>query len=173
MGAEVLLRVTKSLGLSTAVAVAVKRLLGLSMLFAGAFALSACATGSNAIDDFQTSSAISMAEATPSISVDPFSPRKGQSPAGTDRLIDEDTIRLAVTTADLSKLTNGQLPWASAATGSSGVITEIIEREKEGQICRVFLASRSAYNGLQMYDGEVCLDRRTGWWTRSMTPLGA
>lgn len=114
-----------------------------------------------------------MAEPTPSIAVDPFAPERSGDPGETDRLIDEDTIRLAVTTADIGKLEGAALPWASAATGSSGTVTDIVQNEVAGQTCRQFSASRSAYDGVTLYRGEVCLDPRSGWWTRSLDPLTA
>lgn len=135
-----------------------------------AVAVSGCAMKANSIDDAMTTSAISMAEPTPSIATDPFAPGKGTDPGGTDRLIDEDTIRLAVTTADVNQLPDGRLAWASAATGSSGAITAIEENVVAGQTCRSFKAIRRAYDGVSLYDGEVCLDPRAGWWTRSLAP---
>ncbi|RKF06815.1 hypothetical protein DEM25_009190 [Oceaniradius stylonematis] len=135
-------------------------------------ALAGCAVGGNPIDDAISTSAISLADPAPSIATDPFAPQRAGDPGDTDRLIDEDTIRLAVTTADLGKLNDGALPWASAATGSSGTITEISQGELAGQTCRRFSATRNAYDGVTLYRGEVCLDPRSGWWTRSLAPAG-
>lgn len=127
---------------------------------------------SGSIDTTTRTSAISMADSTPSIAVDPFGPTRSDDGGQTDRLIDEDTIRLSVTTADLDRLPIGGLPWASAATGSSGVIRDIGQQELAGQTCRSFSATRNAYDGVTLYRGEVCLDPRSGWWTRSMIPQG-
>jgi len=144
----------------------------LPIAFAGLVA-AACSVSGNALEDVAATRSISMAEATPSIAVDPFAPEAGNDGAETDRLIDEDTIRLAVTAADIPRLEDGQLPWASAATGSSGVITEIVQSEASGQTCRTFSATRNGYDGASVYRGEVCLDPRSGWWTRQMAPVGA
>lgn len=144
--------------------------LGLVLLAA---ALAGCATGSNAIDDAVPTGAISMADPSPSIAPDPFGPTRTGEGGETDRLIDEDTIRLAVTTADLDKLVGGALPWASAATGSSGSVSSIEQDQIAGQTCRRFTATRNAYDGATLYRGEVCLDPRSGWWTRSMRPAAA
>ena len=124
-------------------------------------------------EDFATG-AISIADNTPTIAVDPFAPSvsSNQNPSTTDRLLDEDTIRLAVTTADLSKLTSDSLAWANQATGSSGAITNIQQRTEAGQTCRSFEATRHAYDGIMLYEGDVCLDKGSGWWTRLMQPLG-
>ncbi|WP_306119623.1 MULTISPECIES: RT0821/Lpp0805 family surface protein [unclassified Roseitalea] len=135
--------------------------------------LAGCSMTGRGVDDVLTTGSISMAEATPSIAVDPFEPRAGADAGATDRLIDEDTIRLAVTAADPDRLVDGALPWASAATGSNGEITDIAEMEIAGQTCRRFSATRNAYDGASLYRGEVCLDRRSGWWTRSLRRAGA
>ena len=139
---------------------------------AGALALAGCVLGGGAIDETLSTNAISMADPSPSIAVDPFAAERRGDANATDRLIDEDTIRLAVTTADLARLTAGSLPWASAATGSSGTVTAISQERIAGQTCRRFAATRNAYDGVSMYRGEVCLDPRSGWWTRSLSPLG-
>ncbi len=135
-------------------------------------ALTGCSMSGAALEEVATTNSISMAEPTPSIAVDPFAPRSGADGGETDRLIDEDTIRLAVTTADLDRLNEGRLPWASAATGSSGAIVDIAQTVEAGQTCRSFSATRNAYDGATLYQGEVCLDPRSGWWTRSMAPVG-
>lgn len=147
-----------------------RRMAGLAALMALGLAASGCAMRANAIDDALTTSAISMAEPTPSIATDPFAPTRDTDAGGTDRLIDEDTIRLAVTTADINQLPDGRLAWASAATGSSGAISDIAEIVVAGQTCRSFKAIRRAYDGVSLYDGEVCHDPRAGWWTRSLAP---
>ena len=127
-----------------------------------------CSVTGTSIDETLKTGAISLADDSPSIAATPFDPPVERDAASTDRLIDEDTIRLAVTAADIDRLENGQLPWASAATGSSGVIGNISEFQEAGQICRVFRATRQAYDGLSAYRGEICLDPRSGWWTRTM-----
>lgn len=134
--------------------------------------VSGCAVGSNAIDNGLETSAISLAEPAPTLAADPFVTRDTNDGAETDRLLDEDTMRLAVTTANLDAKSADGIPWANAATGATGRITDVAQLEVEGQICRQFTATRQAYDGLSLYNGEVCLDRRSGWWTRSLTPVG-
>ncbi|MEM8541500.1 MAG: RT0821/Lpp0805 family surface protein [Pseudomonadota bacterium] len=128
-------------------------------------------SGDSVQKDFSTG-AISIADSTPSIAVDPFAQTTplNQDPSTTDRLLDEDTIRLAVTAADLSKVTAQGLDWANQATGSSGVITNIQQRAEAGQTCRSFEATRNAYDGIVLYIGDICLDKGSGWWTRFMRP---
>lgn len=115
---------------------------------------------------------IAIVDSTTAVAPDPFSQAGGAEGAERDRLLDEDTIRNAVTSADLKSLEDGPLNWANQSTGSSGVITEIVQRKVAGQTCRSFTATRNAYDGVTVYQGELCLDRRTGWWTRLLKPLG-
>lgn len=152
----------------------VKCLIKHAALFGAILTLAGCAFGSNSIDENFSTSAISIADSTPTIAADPFAPTasSNQNPGTTDRLLDEDTIRLAVTAADLSKLAAQSLAWANQATGSSGIITNIEQRVEAGQTCRSFNATRSAYDGIVLYEGDICLDTGSGWWTRSMRPLG-
>lgn len=134
--------------------------------------VSGCTTSTSALDTRPTA-AISIADSTPSIAPSPFEMRDAsQDAAETDRLLDEDTIRLAVTAANMKKLDDGSLSWANEATGSSGEVTNIIQRTESGQTCRTFEATRRAYDGVTLYNGDVCLDKRSGWWTRLMHPFG-
>lgn len=136
-------------------------------------AVSGCAIGSNAIEEGLPKSAASIADTAPTIAATPFDPSADtQDASANDRVLDEDTIRLAVTTADMSRIQAEGLPWANQATGSTGVITNIVQRNEGGQTCRSFDASRNAYDGVTLYQGDVCLDQRTGWWTRLLRPFG-
>ncbi|MEO1747379.1 MAG: RT0821/Lpp0805 family surface protein [Pseudomonadota bacterium] len=142
------------------------------MFAIASLSLAGCAVSGNVIDDagFSTG-ALSMAEPTPTIATDPFERREGETLGDNDRLLDEDTLRLAVTTLDLNLLPTDGASWANAATGTSGRITDIVERDVAGQKCRAFKATRRSYDGVSLYQGEVCLDPRNGWWTRSLTNL--
>lgn len=88
-----------------------------------------------------------------------------------DRLLDEDVIRNAVTSVDLGGDEGATIPWANQATGSHGEITNVRQSKIQGQMCRNFNATRIAYNGISLYEGELCLDRRSGWWTRVLRPF--
>ncbi|MEM0899245.1 MAG: RT0821/Lpp0805 family surface protein [Pseudomonadota bacterium] len=134
-------------------------------------ALGGCAVGTSAIDDSISTSALSLADATPTIASDPFIERDPSDGLATDRLLDEDTMRLAVTTADLNAPLPNGVPWANASTGATGVIRTITQAEIDGQTCRAFTATRRAYDGVSLYRGEVCLDRRTGWWTKTLAEV--
>ncbi len=152
----------------------VKGLMKATALVSALVLLSGCAMGSASPESDLPTSAISIADSTPTIATNPFTPEPSstQNPSTTDRLLDEDTIRLAVTTADLSKLPGNALSWANQATGSSGIISDVQQRVEAGQTCRSFMATRSAYDGVMLYEGDVCLDTGSGWWTRMLRPFG-
>lgn len=76
---------------------------------------------------------------------------------------DDVTVRNAVTSADLSKISGTALPWANATTGSAGVITAIREDNTTGFICRNFDTTRHSYEGIASYSGQTCLSE-TGEW---------
>lgn len=101
---------------------------------------------------------------------DPFLTADDPEGGERDRILDEDTIRNAVTSADLDDEGISTLSWANPLTGSSGDISGIEQREVARQICRKFSATRQAYDGVTLYQGDLCLDRRTGWWTRILQP---
>ncbi len=152
----------------------VKCLMKATALVGALVLLNGCAMGSATPESDLPTSAISIADSTPTIASNPFTPEPSsiQNPSTTDRLLDEDTIRLAVTTADLSKLSGNNLSWANQATGSSGIISDVQQRVEAGQTCRSFTATRSAYDGVMLYEGDVCLDAGSGWWTRMLRPFG-
>ena len=140
-------------------------------LLAGlAISVQACSLSGKSLDD-SAIGAIAIVEANSAISPDPFEKAEDAEGAERDRLLDEDTIRHAVTSADLENY-SGALPWANQSTGSSGSITQIEQLKVSGQTCRRFMATRQAYDGVTLYHGDLCLDRRTGWWTRLLEPAG-
>lgn len=151
----------------------VKVLIVPAAILCAAIGLSGCAIGTNAIDTAMHTSAISIADSTPTISSEPFNKIDTQTDAATsDKLLDEDTIRLAVTAVDMTKLQSEGVSWANEATGSFGNITNLGQRTEAGQTCRSFNATRTSYDGVTLYQGDVCLDKRSGWWTRSLAPVG-
>jgi hypothetical protein len=76
---------------------------------------------------------------------------------------DQDTIRNAVSSADLVRLGNTPVPWANASTGSAGVITTIAEDSSSGVTCRAFVTSRHAYDGIAKFYGRTCLIGAGQW----------
>nr|WP_082760309.1 RT0821/Lpp0805 family surface protein [Agrobacterium bohemicum] len=81
----------------------------------------------------------------------------------TQTLSDDATIRNAVTSADLAKISDSPLPWANAATGSAGVVTAIREDRNTGFVCRNFNTTRHSFEGVASYSGQACLSE-TGEW---------
>lgn len=63
----------------------------------------------------------------------------------TQTVSDDATIRNAVTSADLAKVSDSPLPWANAATGSAGVVTAIREDRSTGFVCRNFDTTRHSF----------------------------
>lgn len=76
---------------------------------------------------------------------------------------DEVTVRNAVTSADLSKLSGAALPWANASTGSAGVVSSITENHANGVVCRSFVTTRHAYDGIANYSGDACMNNGGDW----------
>jgi surface antigen len=140
-------------------------------LAAIAVSVQACSMTGKGLDEASVG-AIAIVDSSPMVATDPFNPTEDAVGAERDRLLDEDTIRHAVTSADLKNMEDGPINWANQSTGSSGVITEIKQRKVSGQTCRSFTATRNAYDGVTLYQGDLCLDRRSGWWTRLLQPLG-
>jgi hypothetical protein len=80
---------------------------------------------------------------------------------------DEATIRNAVSSIDLEELGGAEIPWANPRTGSRGSISRIGDYRQEGAICRRFTASRESFEGVRLYNGDVCLGASGLWRTLS------
>jgi surface antigen len=76
---------------------------------------------------------------------------------------DEATIRNAVSSADLAAISESGLPWANVDTGSRGAITDLVEYDKKGLLCRKFNASRESFNGVRLYSGDACRAGDGSW----------
>lgn len=76
---------------------------------------------------------------------------------------DQDTIRNAVSSADLMRLGKNPVPWANSSTGSAGVISTIAEDSSSGVVCRAFVTSRHAYDGIAKFYGRTCLVGNGQW----------
>jgi hypothetical protein len=86
----------------------------------------------------------------------------GKAPSGAT-LSDEVTVRNAVTSADLSKVTENPVPWANTSTGSAGVVSTIREDRNQGRLCRAFKTTRHSYEGIAMFSGEACMTDGGDW----------
>jgi hypothetical protein len=87
----------------------------------------------------------------------------GSIPLEPEKIADQDTIRNAVSSADLARLGKTPVPWANASTGSAGVITTIAEDYNSGVVCRAFVTSRHAYDGIAKFYGRTCLIGNGQW----------
>ena len=74
-----------------------------------------------------------------------------------------DGLGNAVSSADIEQLGGQAVPWANAGTGSRGSITGLAELKDNGQTCRRFKASRESFDGVAMFEGELCLASAGGW----------
>jgi hypothetical protein len=100
----------------------------------------------------------------------------GSLPAGAEtpdptRVSDETTIRNAVSSADPEQAKIEPLAWANAETGSRGSISEMLEKEEGGVLCRQFKASRESFDGVALYEGDACKGDRGVWYLRDFKPL--
>jgi hypothetical protein len=91
--------------------------------------------------------------------------------ADTERDSDQTTIGNAVSSADIEQLGGQSVPWANAGTGSRGSISALAELKDNGQTCRSFKASRESFDGVAMFEGELCLASAGGWRMQAFKAL--
>ncbi len=84
---------------------------------------------------------------------------------------DEVTVRNAVSSINLAEWGERPLSWANVSTGSQGAITTIDEFETKGVRCRRFVASRESFDGITLYDGEICLQGNGVWVMHKFEPV--
>ncbi|WP_152044988.1 RT0821/Lpp0805 family surface protein [Aureimonas psammosilenae] len=77
---------------------------------------------------------------------------------------DQNTVRNAVSSANITGGDAQPIAWANADTGASGAISVIEEHRAGNMICRQFRTSRQRYDGVALYDGEACT-KGQGEWT--------
>nr|WP_307233227.1 RT0821/Lpp0805 family surface protein [Pararhizobium capsulatum] len=87
-----------------------------------------------------------------------------------DSLSDALTVRNAVSSADVSKVEGGPIPWANSNSGSAGVISSINEEQVNGVTCRRFTTTRHSYQGIANFDGNTCLMQNGEWMLTSFAP---
>lgn len=75
---------------------------------------------------------------------------------------DAATVRNAVSALDMSRA-DGGTPWSNPATGSSGVISSVVETTGGTGLCRSFDASRVSYDGVRLFHGQACMDAAGAW----------
>lgn len=116
-----------------------------SVLAVAALPLCACATGG--LDG--AGSGVDEATQTGTLAA------AGQ-PVDPTRISDETIIRNAVSAADPELAQMEPLAWANTETGSRGAISDMIEKQENGTLCRQFTASRESFDGVALYSGDAC-----------------
>ncbi|MBP2547756.1 hypothetical protein J2858_000649 [Neorhizobium galegae] len=116
--------------------------------------MSGCTSG--AFDLFDSSAKVDRSLSTSTI------PKRSQ-----EAVSDEVTVRNAVTSADLSKVSGAALPWANTATGSAGVVSGIREANVAGVVCRGFVTTRHSYEGIAKFTGQACMANSGDWMLTS------
>ncbi len=89
-----------------------------------------------------------------------------EPPVPADILSDEQTIRNAVSSANVEAIGADPVSWANSATGSRGAISSITEYKERGTLCRKFKTSLESYEGVRLASGETCLGADGQWWSR-------
>ena len=84
---------------------------------------------------------------------------------------DENTIRNAVSAADVSGLGGNPVPWANPETGSRGAISSLVEEKKGETLCRRFTTSRERFDGVAQYKGQVCMIAPGAWQVQGFDSL--
>jgi hypothetical protein len=130
-------------------------------LLAAMLPLCACASGGFSLEKAEIDQTILTGDVS----------QRGAPIADPERLSDEATIRNAVSSADIEGLNGVPLPWANAGTGSRGTITALAEHKDRGALCRRFTTSRESFDGISLYQGEVCMVAPGAWRMESFKAL--
>ncbi len=129
-------------------------------LVALALPLAACGAGGFSLEKAEVDRSI-LTSSTPA----------STEPADSDRNSDQTTIGNAVSSADIEQLGGQAVPWANGGTGSRGSITQLTELKDNGQTCRRFKASRESFDGVALFEGELCLASAGGWHMQDFKAL--
>jgi hypothetical protein len=133
------------------------RLTGLAALCLAAGALSGCMGAGLGL---ASSSDVDRTVATGSV----------PQPSNEEDNVDAITVRNAVSSADVTKMTGNPIPWANSSSGSAGVISNIAEEEVNGTICRSFTTTRHSYQGIANFNGQTCMLGTGEWYLTSFGP---
>lgn len=129
----------------------------LALLFAAFSAISGCAAGAFSLKDaevdrtFYTSDIPAEAKRTPDAA----------------RLSDEQTIRNAVSSADIVDLGGRDIAWANAETGARGAISGVKEFNEDRILCRSFVTTRESFDGVGLFRGKACTVTSGVWYMQS------
>lgn len=105
---------------------------------------------------------LSKAETDPTILTGAIGDAPGAT-ASAEQISDEATIRNAVSSADIESLKGAPIPWANADTGARGAISSLVEHKSAGMLCRRFVTSRESFDGVALYNGQVCMVAPGAW----------
>lgn len=86
-----------------------------------------------------------------------------QIPNDTIMQSDEHVIRDQVKSLPETRSFPQELKWDNSSTGSEGTISSIVAEKKNGQFCRHFKVTRSAFDGNNLYHGEICQVAQDVW----------
>ena len=84
---------------------------------------------------------------------------------------DANTVRNAVSAANLDMSGGVPLLWANRDTGSRGTVNQISESDKDGIVCRTFETSRESFEGVSLYKGNACQGADGQWFMQAFAPL--
>ncbi len=84
---------------------------------------------------------------------------------------DANTVRNAISAANLDMSGGVPLLWANRDTGSRGTVNQISESEKDGIICRKFETSRESFEGVSLYHGNACQGADGQWFMQAFAAL--
>jgi surface antigen len=84
---------------------------------------------------------------------------------------DANTIRNAISAANLDNSNGVPLSWANRDTGSRGTVNLIDESDRDGIVCRKFETSRESFDGVAMYRGNVCIGADKQWYMQDFAAL--
>lgn len=136
------------------------RCLKVAVLF-GLMALGGCGAGGFSLEK---------AEVDRSLVTSKVPDNSGASPDA-NRLADQVTIRNAVSSADVDSLSGQGIAWANPDTGSRGTITVLVESRDRGVLCRKFAASRESFDGVTLFNGEICAAGAGTWQMLAFEPV--
>ena len=65
-------------------------------------------------------------------------------------------IRDKLISLNAKKAPVSDVKWDNTVTGSEGMISAVAETKKGGHVCRNFTTTRSAFDGVSLYHGQIC-----------------
>lgn len=69
---------------------------------------------------------------------------------------DQIVIRDKLISLNAKKVLVSEIKWDNTVTGSEGLISSVAETKKGGHVCRNFTTTRSAFDGVSLYHGQIC-----------------